>query len=89
MRRRKKFWQKQLQLIYITIASFIFIAITIKELNAFAFVFAGETFGIDIVTHPIGYTGTGGILTVTVGIDPTSANASQMVTISSTGVRCQ
>ncbi len=35
---------------------------------------------VDIVTHPIGYTGTGGVIPVTVGIDPTSANAAQMVT---------
>jgi len=29
----------------------------------FAYIFAGEGNGIDIVTHPIGYTGTGGVLT--------------------------
>jgi len=45
---------------------------------------AGAEVGIqaqsDIVTHVIGYTGTGGVIPVTVGIDPTSANAAQMVT---------
>ena len=45
---------------------------------AFAYVFAGEANGVDLVAHPIGYTGTGGTLTVTVGIDPTSANAASM-----------
>ncbi len=35
---------------------------------------------VDRVTHPIGYTGTGGVIPVTVGIDPTSAFAAQMVT---------
>ncbi len=43
----------------------------------FAFVFAGN--GVAIVAHPIGYTGSGGVVTVSVGIDPTSANASDMV----------
>ena len=45
----------------------------------FAFVFAGEGNGVAIVAHPIGYTGSGGVVTVSVGIDPTSANASDMV----------
>ena len=45
----------------------------------FAFIFAGEANGVDVVTHPIGYTGTGGNLTISVGIDPTSVNASDMV----------
>lgn len=46
-------------------------------LHAFAYIFA-ETSGVDIITHPIGYDGTGGTLTLTVGIDPTSANATAM-----------
>ena len=45
---------------------------------AFAYIFAGEANGVDVVAHPIGYTGTGGVLTVTVGIDPSSANAASM-----------
>ena len=48
--------------------------------HAFAFIFAGEINGLDIITHPSGYTGAGGVLTVTVGIDPTSVNATAMVT---------
>lgn len=47
--------------------------------HAGAYVFAGEANGIDVVTHPIGYTGAGGALTVSVCIDPTSANAANMV----------
>lgn len=53
---------------------------TVHQLEGFAFVFAGDSNGIDVVTHPTGYTGAGGTLTVSVGIDPTSVNASDMIT---------
>ena len=43
-----------------------------------AYIFAGEANGVNIITHPLGYTGTGGALSITVGIDPTSANAASM-----------
>jgi hypothetical protein len=46
--------------------------------NAGAYIFAGEANGIDVVTHPTGYTGSGGTLTVRVCIDPTSTNAASM-----------
>ena len=46
--------------------------------RAGAFIFAGEVNGIDVVAHPTGYTGSGGPLSVTVCIDPTSANAADM-----------
>jgi len=46
---------------------------------AFAYSFAGETHGLDVVTHPIGYTGAGGTLTITVGIDSSSLHAAEMV----------
>jgi hypothetical protein len=39
-----------------------------------------DVIGVDLVVHPSGYTGTGGTLSVTVCIDPTSANAAAMVT---------
>ncbi len=48
------------------------------------FVFAGETdaegnpISVDAVTHPIGYTGAGGVLNISVGIDPTSMFANDM-----------
>ncbi|MFK8054968.1 MAG: hypothetical protein AB8F78_02510 [Saprospiraceae bacterium] len=44
----------------------------------FAFVFAGDSNGIDVVAHPHGYTGTGGALTINIGIDITSVNAADM-----------
>lgn len=44
----------------------------IQRADAFSYIFAGETNGLDIVTHPIGYTGTGGVINVSVGIDATS-----------------
>ena len=46
--------------------------------RAGAFVFSGEANGVDVVTHPTGYTGSGGTVSVTVCIDPTSANAAEM-----------
>ena len=42
------------------------------------FTFA-ENNGLDIITHPVGYAGTGGVLNITVGIDPASPNAADMV----------
>lgn len=50
-----------------------------REAHSFAYIFAGEANGVNIVTHALGYTGTGGALNITVGIDPTSAFAAQMV----------
>lgn len=50
-----------------------------ESAHAFAYIFAGEANGIDIVTHPIGYTGVGGALNLTIGIDPTSVNFADMV----------
>lgn len=46
---------------------------------SFAYIFANESNGIDLVTHPSGYNGSGGTLTITVGIDPISPNAADMV----------
>lgn len=45
-----------------------------------SYIFAGDANGLDVVTHPTGYFGTGTALTVTVCIDPLSANAADMVT---------
>lgn len=50
------------------------------EAEGFAFIFAGEANGVDVVAFPNGYNGTGGVVNVSVGIDPTSANAADMVT---------
>ncbi len=40
-----------------------------------AYIFAGEANGVDAITHPAGYTGTGGVLNVGVCINPASDNA--------------
>lgn len=45
-------------------------------LQAGAYIFAGEGNGVDVIAHPTGYVGTGGVLNVGVCIDPASANAS-------------
>ena len=50
-----------------------------RDAHAFAYIFSGEANGVDLITHAQGYTGTGGGIVVTVGIDPTSAFAAQMV----------
>ena len=46
--------------------------------QAGAYVFAGEGNGVNVVTHPTGYVGAGGTVTVTVCIAPGSTNASAM-----------
>jgi cysteine-rich repeat protein len=43
-----------------------------------AFVFADAVNGVDVVTHPTGYDGDGGTLSVEVCIDPTSVHAAAM-----------
>jgi len=51
---------------------------TPQHADGFSYVFAGDTFGVDVVTHPYGYLGTGGVLNISVGIDSTSAYANEM-----------
>lgn len=46
--------------------------------QAGSYIFAGEANGVDLVTHPPGYTGAGGNITVNVCIVPASPNASNM-----------
>jgi hypothetical protein len=46
--------------------------------HAGAYIFADELNGVDLVTHPNTYTGSGGVVTVRVCIDPSSPNASDM-----------
>jgi len=50
-----------------------------RDAQAFAYIFAGDANGVNLVTHAQGYTGAGGGIEVTVGIDPTSAFAAQMI----------
>jgi hypothetical protein len=47
--------------------------------RAGAFIFAGDGNGVDSISHPTGYTGTGGTLNVGVCIDPNSLNAQDLV----------
>jgi hypothetical protein len=49
-----------------------------RDSAAGAFIFAGESNGVNTVTHPTGYFGSGGTLQVSVCIRPSSPNASQM-----------
>ena len=49
-----------------------------NAVHAGAYIFADEVNGVDIVTHPSPYTGSGGTVTVRVCIDPTSPNAAEM-----------
>lgn len=43
------------------------------------FEFAGEEYGVNVITHPPGYNGRGAVLTITVGIAPSSTYAAEMV----------
>lgn len=64
---------------FLTASFAVFLLLTVqKQTLAQAYIFAGATNGVDVVAHPTGYDGTGGTLNVTVGIDPTSVNASDM-----------
>ena len=54
------------------------LVLSTATVHAGAYIFAGEANGVNSVVHPIGYTGTGGILTLRVCIDPASPNASSM-----------
>ena len=49
------------------------------SLYSWAYIFAGDRHGVDVVAHPPGYTGDGGTVRVTVGIDPASPHAQEMV----------
>lgn len=44
--------------------------ILVEPTKAGVFEFAGDTYGVDVITHPTGYDGTGGKLIITVGISP-------------------
>ena len=47
-------------------------------LHSWTSIFGGESHGVDIIAYPGNYSGAGGTVRVTVGIDPTSANAGDM-----------
>lgn len=56
----------------------ILLAIPSDFVQAFSYVFAGEA-NVGVITHPLGYIGTGGPVNISIGIDPTSVNAADMV----------
>ena len=65
-------------LVAISLAAVIVLAAT-RALESGAYIFAEEFLSReDIITHPQGYTGTGGPLNISVAIDPMSDNASAM-----------
>ncbi len=55
-------------------------ALAAGSVQAGAFVFAGDANGVDVVTHPAGYTGTSQEVVLNVCIVPGTANASAMET---------
>ncbi|MEM9534000.1 MAG: hypothetical protein AAGA23_24010, partial [Pseudomonadota bacterium] len=62
-----------------TAACIVFLAGATQRADAGAFIFAGEANGLDVITHPIGYTGVGGVITNQVCLNedslPTGAGA--------------
>lgn len=58
---------KQITLLLIVSALSLFYG---ECVNAGTFIFAGDANGVDVVTHPKGYFGSGGEITITVGIAP-------------------
>jgi hypothetical protein len=53
-------------------------AVLTRQAYSGAYIFAGEGNGVDLITHPLGYTGVGGTLSISVWINPASANAAAM-----------
>lgn len=64
---------------YFIIILFITLLMPLNLAFSFAYIFAGESNGVNLVTHPSGYNGTGGTITLTIGIDPLSPNAASMI----------
>ncbi|MEM6517633.1 MAG: zinc-dependent metalloprotease [Bacteroidota bacterium] len=60
-------------------ASVVLLLVAMNYVFPFAYLFAGTGNGVDVITHPSGYDGSGGTVTVNVSISPTSPNASQMI----------
>jgi len=57
---------------------FVFLLLSSSTVYSGAYIFAGESNGVNIVTHPSTYTGTEDVVTVRVCIDPASPNATDM-----------
>lgn len=56
----------------------VFLSLFSSTLTAGAYIFADEINGVDLVTHPNTYTGSRGVVTVRVCINPASPNAADM-----------
>jgi hypothetical protein len=50
-----------------------------RPVSAFAYLYANEQRGGDVITHPGAYSGSGGTLTITVAIDPDSPHIDEML----------
>lgn len=77
--RSKVYRPQTLQQGSLGILSVVLTLMSAQRVQAFAYIFAGEG-NEDRVTHQLGYTGVGGNLTITVGVDPTSVSAALMLT---------
>ena len=62
------------------ISTLVILLITSNLTIAGSYIFAGEANGTDVIAHPIGYTGTGTQLNITVCIDPNSTETSILET---------
>jgi len=71
---------RYLLLVWIGLLEILLVFGSAGQVYAGAFTFANEVNGVDRITHPTGYTGTGGDLTVKVCIDPGFPNAAAMET---------
>ena len=73
-----------MQYFYTTGFKYILILLCVLTVStnslAGAYIFAGEGNGVNIITHPNTYTGSGGNITVRVCIDPASPNGTDMET---------
>ena len=69
--------RQSLQTVCCLLAVATAVVLLARPIHSASYIFAA-TSGVGIVTHPLGYTGTGGTLSISVGIDPTSANAAAM-----------
>lgn len=67
-----------MRLVIVKVLSLVPCLLMPVQVQAGAYIFSGESNGVDIVTHPNTYTGTQDVVTVRVCIAPTSPNAIDM-----------
>jgi len=78
MSKRVTSWKVLPLLLGVALTSSLLLVGTPSETRAGGFIFAGEANGVNVITHPQGYGGAGGVVNVSVCIDPTSTNAAAM-----------